>query len=140
MAGEGEKKKEEEGKRCCLQRSHGTTRQWWHCKGRDPHPTRAQEWSGLLVLPPGRHNLIQGGSQSAFSLDGGQKWDAVSAPLQVRCRMTPKYTRVVLCTWCTVETPLLGQNTVHSATTNPFRKTRVFCLSSESPVITMAIF
>lgn len=65
MAGEGEKKKEEERKRCCLQRSHGTTRQWWYCEGRDPHPTRAQERSGLLVLPPGRHNLIQGGSQSA---------------------------------------------------------------------------
>lgn len=65
MAGEGEKRKEEERKRCCLQRSHGTARQWWHCEDRDPHPTRVQERSGLLVLPPGRHNLTQGGSQSA---------------------------------------------------------------------------
>lgn len=65
MAGEGEKRKEEERKRCCLQRSHGTARQWWHCEDRDPHPTRVQGRSGLLVLPPGRHNLTQGGSQSA---------------------------------------------------------------------------
>lgn len=57
-----------------------------------------------------------------FSLDGGQKWDAVSAPLQVRCRMTPKYTRKVLCTWCTVETPLLGAKHCTQCNNKPFEK------------------